>query len=173
MLNSLRGTLSRSEEAQWFEGIACSLARNETIQVGDISAAAYAELIFDVASAVNIDVQPNDDNNFVKTDGNFSDKMFVAIEGSATFDAAQVDSATVKFGPGEATPFTVPGTVVDTNNDGIDDMRLKFRIADTGLGCGYNDENVTLTGETNGGIIQFEGSDSVTTDLCDATSCHP
>ena len=38
--------------------------------------------------------------------------------------------------------------------------------------CEHPDD-VTLTGETNGGLIQFEGSDSVRTDLCGATDCHP
>ena len=120
-----------------------------------------------------IDVQPSDDNNFVKTDGSFSDNMFVAIQGSAEFDATQVDSATVKFGPAEALPHIIPGDVVDTNNDGIDDIRLKFRIADTGLECDLVDHGVTLTGETNGGLIQFEGSDVVTTSECIEVSCHP
>jgi hypothetical protein len=120
-----------------------------------------------------INVQPNDDNNFVKTDGNFSDNMFVAIQGSAEFDATQVESATVKFGPAEASPQIIPGDVVDTNNDGIDDMQLEFRIADTGLGCDLVDAGVTLTGETNGGLIQFEGSDVVTTSECVEASCHP
>jgi len=126
----------------------------------------------DVPSA-NIDVQPNDDNNFVRTDGNFSAKMYVSVEGSAEFDASQVDASTVKFGPAEASPHTIPGNVVDTNDDGIDDMKLMFRIADTGLTCGISDEDVTLTGETNGALIEFEGSDVVTTELCDASSCHP
>lgn len=121
---------------------------------------------------IDIDVQPTDDGNFVGTDGNYSDKMFVSIEGSAEFDATQVDTSTVKFGPAETSPHTIPGDVLDTNNDGIDDMRLGFLIYDTGLGC-ENVDDVTLKGETNGGLIQFEGSDTVTTDLCDVSSCHP
>jgi hypothetical protein len=122
---------------------------------------------------VDIVVQPNDPDNFVKTDGNFSDKMFVSIEGSAEFDATQVDSATVKFGPAEVSPHIIPGVINDRNKDGFDDMELRFRIADTGLGCDLVDEAVTLTGETNGGLIQFESSDVVTTTECVATSCHP
>ena len=120
-----------------------------------------------------IDVQPNDANNFVKTDGSFSDKMFVAIQGSAEFDATQVDSATVKFGPAAVSPHIIPGVINDRNEDEFDDMDLTFRIADTGLGCDLVDKAITLTGETNGGLIQFEGSDVVTTSECVATSCHP
>lgn len=145
--------------------------------VGDLNThfeniSATARAYFEPVKQVAIDVLPGDDTNFVRTDGNFSDKMFVSVEGSAEFDATQVDSSTIQFGPAAALPHTVPGVVVDTNDDGIDDMRLKFRIADTGLEC-ENTEPVTLTGETNGGLIQFEGSDSVTTELCDASGCHP
>lgn len=82
---------------------------------------------------VEIDVQPNDPDNFVGTDGNFSDKIYLSVEGSASFDATQVDASTVRFGPAAAAPHTTPGDVVDTNHDGIDDMRLKFRIVDLGI----------------------------------------
>jgi len=34
------------------------------------------------------------------------------------------------------------------------------------------DEDVTLTGETNGGLIQFAESDNIQTQECD-NSCHP
>lgn len=120
---------------------------------------------------VEMDVVPNDSSNYVNTSGSYSDKMYVSIEGSAYFDATQVDSATVRFGPAGASPFVIPGSIVDSNQDGYSDMKLKFRIADTGLTCD-NIDDVTITGDTNGGLIHFEASDSVTTDAC-VESCHP
>jgi hypothetical protein len=120
-----------------------------------------------------VNVQPNDPDNFVKTDGDFSDQVHVAIEGSAELDATQVDSSTVRFGPADVSPHIIPGVIRDRNNDGYDDMTLRFRIADTGLGCGLVDQGVTLSGETNGGLIRFAGSDVVTTSECVEASCHP
>ena len=122
-------------------------------------------------AVVEIDVQPYDENNFVKTNGLYGNLMQVAIEGSADFNVTQVDTTTVKFGPANAEVHSVVPGMVDTNADGFGDLRVKFSIADTGLTCDYVDD-VTLTGSTIGGA-GFEGSDSVTTTNCDLAGCHP
>jgi hypothetical protein len=128
-------------------------------------------LFIDVWKPVAIDIQPNDPANFYRTDGNFSDKMVVDVLGSAEFDATQVDSSTIKLGPLQTAPFSVPGVVRDGNGDGHDDIRFRFRIVDVGLDCDMN-EDITLTGETNGALVQFEGTDNIQTQACE-NSCHP
>jgi subtilisin family serine protease len=129
-----------------------------------------------LALSVDIDVEPNDPDNYVETEGAYSDKVFVAVlttsvsDGDATdFDAATVDESTVRFGPASATPFDPVGAITDVDGDGDNDLRMRFRIADTGITCDYT-EDVVLAGSTTGGQA-FEGSDTVTTPVC--PSCHP
>jgi hypothetical protein len=120
--------------------------------------------------SVEIDVQPDDDTNFVNTDGGNGDLMQVAIEGSADFDVIQVDTTTVQFGPANAEVYSVVPGNNDDNGDGYDDLRVEFNIADTGITCDYPDD-VTLTGTADG--VVFAGFDSITTTTCDASGCHP
>jgi hypothetical protein len=124
---------------------------------------------------VGIDVQPGDPDNFVQTDGSYSDKMHVSIEGSETFDATQVHVPDVRFGPANAMPHPAnPFQVSDTNNDGFPDMKIKFRVADTGLTCDMTGEEVLLrtVGNTNN-LPPFESVDTVTTQACEPAACHP
>ena len=119
---------------------------------------------------VSIDIQPSDAQNFVETEGPYSQKMFVAILGSPSFDATQVDAATVTLGPNNAPALNVPGNIRDANNDGNPDQQVRFRIADTGILCEHPDD-VELSGETYGGV-EIYGSDFVTTPDCPEASCH-
>jgi probable HAF family extracellular repeat protein len=120
---------------------------------------------------VAIDIQPNDANNFVETEGEFSDKMYVSVLGSNVLDAGQIDATTVRFGPAESAPHKLPGTIVDTNEDGYSDLKLTFRTGATGIVCEQIDDLV-LTGEEFGGE-SITGSDSVTTPDCPSEGCHP
>jgi probable HAF family extracellular repeat protein len=120
---------------------------------------------------IDIDIQPNDDNNYVETEGAYSDKMFVSVMGSGVLDASQIDAASVRFGPAEVAPHRVPGDLVDTNTDGYDDLKLMFRTGATGIVCEQIDAPV-LTGEMLSGEL-FTGSDSVTTPDCPTAGCHP
>ena len=125
--------------------------------------------------SVDIDLQPGDPDNFVQTDGNYSDKMYVSIEGSESFDATQVNVPDVLFGPAGAAPHPVnPYQIFDTNDDGFPDMKIKFRVADTGLSCDMTDEEVMLTtvGNTSN-APELTSSDTVTTQACETTGCHP
>jgi probable HAF family extracellular repeat protein len=120
---------------------------------------------------IDIDIQPNDDNNYVETEGQFSDKMHVSILGSNVLDAGQIDAATVRFGPAAAAPHVLPGTIVDTNEDGYNDLKLRFRTGATGIVCEQIDAPV-LTGEIFAGEL-ITGTDSVTTPDCPTAGCHP
>ncbi len=94
----------------------------------------------------------------------------VAILGSETFDAADVDVTTLAFGPSGAPPahnlsdtFTYNDHLQDVNLDGYSDLVVHFRTQDTDIACG--DDSATLTGETLDGQ-PFEGTDSINTVGC-------
>ena len=125
---------------------------------------------------VEIDVQPGDPGNNVQTDGNFSDKMYVAIKGGNGFDATQVAIDSVRFGPADAAPFpTNPYQIADIDSDGFMDMNVRFRIADTGLTCDMVDAEVNIRGALTVSPPEygFVGADTVTTEACEPASCHP
>jgi len=99
--------------------------------------------------------------------------MFVAIQGAANFAAADIDASSLRFGPAAAAvPVNrLPGDLLDTGTDGIEDLRIPFRIDETGLSCDFADD-VTIIGATLAGQL-FEGSDFVTTQDCVNDGCHP
>jgi hypothetical protein len=112
------------------------------------------------AAFVEIDIKPASKPNPVnpKSRG----VLRVAVLGSGAFDATQVDSPTVRFGPGNASPVR-DGRVADVNHDGSPDMVLFFDTKATGIRCG--DTSASLSGQTFGGQ-RFAGSDSIHTVGC-------
>jgi hypothetical protein len=79
------------------------------------------------------------------------------------FDAATVDSTTVRFGRAGTEAAVVHATFEDVNGDGRNDLVLHFRTHETGIQCG--DTFASLTGRTvNGQPIQ--GSDAIVTVGC-------
>jgi hypothetical protein len=108
--------------------------------------------------AVAIDVKP----------GRFPNKINprhgvvrVAILGTATFDVSTVDAATVRFGAKSAAPLR--SAIKDVNADGMPDLVLAFRTAETGIQCG--DTAASLSGLTNSGQT-LKGTDSIQTVGC-------
>ena len=87
----------------------------------------------------------------------------VAILTTATFNAATVDSSTVRFGKTgtEASPAQV--ALEDVNGDGLMDMVLHFHTQQTGIVCGTT--SASLTGKTLSGQA-IKGSDPVNTVGC-------
>ena len=85
----------------------------------------------------------------------------VAILSSATFDAANVDVASLAFGPDGAAPaHAVGGHVQDVNDDGFMDLLSHYRIRETGIAIG--DTEACVRGETLDGM-PLEGCDSIKT----------
>jgi len=106
---------------------------------------------------ITIDVLPGQSPNHIVQQPN--KLITVAILGSASFDASQVDALSVVFGPGRATEVHGKGHMEDVNFDGSTDMVLHFRCGETGITPGTS--TVHLYGRlTNGERI--EGSDIVT-----------
>jgi hypothetical protein len=117
-----------------------------------------------VLPSVEIDVMPGSDSNPINPRNR--SVIPVAILGSEALDVADVDVATLAFGPGGARIAHRDGHLQDVNYDGIIDLILHFRTQDTGMACGA--ELAWLTGETLDGQ-PFEGTDSIQTVGCRVT----
>ncbi len=114
----------------------------------------------EAVQSVDIDIKPGSDPNGINPRS--KGVIPVAVLGSASFDATQVDSSTVVFGPDETSPVH-DGHVEDVNGDFFDDMVFHFTTQETGIACG--DTDATLTGETFGGD-SITGTDAVKTAGC-------
>jgi hypothetical protein len=98
----------------------------------------------------------------------------VAIVGNEYFDIAQIDLASLNFGPAEAVcrhdltdEWTYNEHLDDVNFDGYMDLMLHFNTQDTGIACG--DTEATLIGALSSGV-PFEGTDSIRTVGCHRSS---
>jgi hypothetical protein len=111
-------------------------------------------------SVAIVDIKPGSAPNRINPKSN--GVIPVAILGSVDFDATQVDSSTVLFGPGNASPVR-DGRVADVNGDGYPDMLFHFSTQATGITCGS--DSAPLSGTTFSDQT-FEGSDSIRTAGC-------
>ena len=109
-----------------------------------------------LAAEVRMDIKPGSDTNPIQPKSR--GLIPVALFGSASLDVQDIDWATVRFGPGRAAPWRIPGSAKGGDGDGQVDTVVHFRTQETGLGCG--DESARLTGETVNGR-PFEASDVV------------
>jgi len=103
---------------------------------------------------VEIDVKPGNSANKI----HFGKKgaIWVAVLTDEDFDAASIDTGTVTFGPGGASPERY--RFKDADHDGDIDLLFRFKVSKTGLQI--NDTSVVLRGMTTDGQ-DFEGTDSV------------
>jgi hypothetical protein len=109
---------------------------------------------------VRIDIKPGGFSNSINPRSR--GVIPVALLGSADFDVADVDVATLRFGPNQAEPRH-KGHLEDVNFDGVMDLVVHFRTQETGFQCG--DAEATLTGSLLCGE-PLEGTDSITTVGC-------
>lgn len=126
-------------------------------------------------AAVDIDVDPWSAANIVKPES--ADPVAVAVLGSNTatgdatdFAVADIDPASLKLGPLEAPSIALSPLYGDYDGDGNSDAAFMFQMQATGIIC--EDTEVTLHGQTFGGV-PFTGTDTITTQDCDAGGCHP
>ncbi len=104
---------------------------------------------------VTLDVKPDGDPNSINLKSRGVTP--VAILGSADYDVAEVDVASLALGPNGAAPAKA-GSYEDVNDDGLVDLVLHFKTQDIGLTDGSVE--VTLTGKMNDDT-EIEGTDSV------------
>jgi len=117
-----------------------------------------------IVSIAAIDIKPGSRKNSVRLRNTKNGVIPVAILGSETFDIADIDFATLAFGPaGVATAHDPAGHVLeeepeDVNLDGYVDLVIHFGVMQTGLAPG--DTQACLTGKTLDGT-PFGDCDSV------------
>lgn len=105
-----------------------------------------------VTLPISIDVLPGDDANVINLKKRF---ITVAVLGSATFDADDVDVSSVGFGPALAAVAYDPTNrrrlahTDDVNADGVPDLVVQFGTAQTGLTT--DDVSACISGRTNAG----------------------
>ena len=116
----------------------------------------------DVITPVAIDIKPRKNPKNI-IDLRKDKELKVAIAGSDTFLALQVDLETVEFGFGPSKASPINFKVQDYNRDGFSDLILIFNLSETGIVC--NVTEATLTGETYAGDA-IEGSDNFTVHPC-------
>lgn len=117
--------------------------------------------------AIGLDVLPWSSANEV--DPASEADLPVAMMGTPTFDAGQIDLGTIRFGAGKA--MTTGNYLIgDRNGDSYPDLAVFFPQQDTEIACG--DTEVSVYGESYTGET-FTATDSITTINCDAGGCHP
>jgi hypothetical protein len=116
---------------------------------------------------VDIDIKPGDRRNVVNPRAKGGIWVAVHSDTLLPFDPLQIDIPRVQFGPEGAKAIRY--RVKDVNKDGIEDLILRFRIRDSGIGCG--DTKAKLKGRTFDGQ-RFRGKDAVKTVGCEVKSPH-
>jgi len=120
------------------------------------------------AIQVKIDIKPTTYPNDIQPKNKGITPVAILTTGPsdnvATFDAANVDPATVVFGSTGTEAAPSHYALEDVDRDGDIDLILHFNTQDTGIKC--EDASATLTGETFDEQI-IKGTDSIETVGCE------
>ena len=105
---------------------------------------------------VRIDIRPRKEHNRLRPGARVP--IAVAILGSEALDVADVDVATLAFGPDGAAAER-KAKRADVDGDGIRDLVTRYRLRETGIAPG--DSEACLTGVADG--FEFESCDAIAT----------
>lgn len=89
----------------------------------------------------------------------------VAILGSTNYDVGQINLASLRLGPGNASPLSNQQHFEDVNGDGLPDLVVQFPSQQIGARC--NDVSLFLTGDMNDGT-PIQGTEAITTVGCES-----
>jgi hypothetical protein len=110
---------------------------------------------------VAVDIRPRKDANRINPSSNKS--INVAIFSGDGFDATSLNLNTVRFGATGTEAAPIYARLTDIDEDGRQDLVLRFQILDTGIKCG--DTSAALTGQISTGQ-SVVGSSPLTTVQC-------
>ena len=111
-------------------------------------------------TTVGIDIRPKRDPNRINL--RRMRDIWVAILSNEAFDASTVDPSSVRLGPA-GTGINHDPRLADVDGDGDDDLKLRFKVSETGIACG--DTELSLAGTTLDGT-EIMGTDSIITTGC-------
>ena len=114
--------------------------------------------------ASQIDIRPGGPNHVNTESDQLVPVAILTTQDAPIFDATMVDPSTVRFGPLGATPTPGKIKLKDVDHDGDLDLRLWFRVQDTGIACG--DTTASLTGQT------VVGTEITAADELVVVNCH-
>ncbi|MGI9315866.1 MAG: metallophosphoesterase [bacterium] len=119
------------------------------------------------AYQATIDVEPEDENNYIDPDT--QQETQVVVLGSSEFDVLEVNPDSLSLGTGAQ---HLPGSInyEDFDGDSHDDIAADFSVEEAGIVC--EAEDIVLSGSTYGGT-PFMGSDEIDTPDCETSVCHP
>lgn len=121
-----------------------------------------ATVSFNPVLPVALDIKPDDSSNTVNPGS--QGQIPVAVLTTSTFDAASLDTNTLRFGRTGTEAAPVHSALEDVDGDGDIDLMLHFKTQATAITCG--DTVAVLTGATAAGAA-VEGSDTVNTVGCE------
>ncbi len=128
---------------------------------------------------VDIDVDPFNSVNTIRPNDNYN--VTVAVLGMRTAagdpidlypgatTANGVDAESLRLGAA-ATPGIGTPIITDIDGDSYDDILINFNVFDAGIACG--DTELELIGNMNSGL-PIEGFDTIVTEDCSTSVCHP
>jgi hypothetical protein len=136
--------------------------RLDTQPNGDSDATTAVEAVHNCTLFAPIDFQPGVSPNVVDFAQN--GKPFVALLSTSTYNAANVDPATVFLGKTGTEAAPISSTKTDVNGDGRMDLKLQFLRTDTGILCG--DTEVMLSAQDPKSGVRFYETDAIQTINC-------
>jgi len=112
--------------------------------------------------AVDVDLKPGNKQNNVNPRLRGGIWVAVLSDSLSPIDALQINTETVRCGPGGAAP--IRKRVKDVNRDGLADLMLRFKVKDLGLECG--DSTIDLKATT------FDGQRLIGIDTLRTVGCE-